>query len=445
MDERAVVEPAEVRLGSGTAYGLISQVVATATNLLLSILIARLLGPQGKGMLAVVQQVPAVLLVLLNLGIATANLYYVSRGEVTAGTALANSLVLSVVGGIVGAPLVWLFLAGPLRVVPGIPLLAVVLAAVYLPVSLLQGWVLGIASGLGDLRIQTVYAIVSSAISTVVAVVLLFGGLKSISAVLAAALVGTVIGIAVLLFGIRTRLGPLRPDFAAARASARYAIKTHLGGIAGYLHLRQDVLILGWLAGAGSVGLYSVGVSFAELLWYVPSALAGAVIAKAPRVSHESGVEFMTRSARLSTVFMLVTGLASLLIVPPAIVGLFGRAFAPSSIVFAVLLPGAIATGIVRVVTYYQLGRGFVYWRQGAGITVFNVALNLVLIPRMGFVGAALASTITYTSYLVILLRLVKRDSGVTARDILMPRGEDVGMAWRALLGYVAAMRQPAA
>lgn len=96
----------EVRLGSGTAYGLASQVVNLGTSFLVGVLIARLLGPEGKGTLSVVLQVTGILLVALNLGIAGSNLYFIARGRMSAGTALGNSMLMALVCGAVAAPFI---------------------------------------------------------------------------------------------------------------------------------------------------------------------------------------------------------------------------------------------------------------------------------------------------------------------------------------------------
>src|SRR5450756_1483150 len=80
----------------------------------------------------------------------------------------------------------------------------------------------------------------------------------------------------------------LRPDWAAARAASSFSARVHLSNVAGFLLERQDVLLLGWLSGAAAVGLYSVGVSFAELTWYIPSALCTAIMARGGRGSESS-------------------------------------------------------------------------------------------------------------------------------------------------------------
>jgi len=78
----AVGHPANtplIRIGSTSAYQFAAQVVALGVNFIVSVLVARTLGPEGKGQLSVLQQVPGILIVVLNFGLSYSNFYFVGR------------------------------------------------------------------------------------------------------------------------------------------------------------------------------------------------------------------------------------------------------------------------------------------------------------------------------------------------------------------------------
>lgn len=425
--------PREVRIGSGAAWGLGTQVVGLGTSFLIGVLVARLLGVEGKGVLAVVMQVIGIMLVLLNLGVAGSNVYYVAKGRVTPGTAVGNSMLLAGFLGLVGAPIVILLLHGGLAVVPGVPVVTIALAALAVPLGLLSAWLFGVSYGLGNLRLPFLFTLASS-LTTIVAL----GGMSlvqrvDIAAVVAASVLGTIVGTIVVLFGLMKSLRPVRVDLASARRMAGYSAKTHLAGVAGYLHNRQDVLLLGWLAGAGAVGLYSVGVSLAELMWYVPSALGAAILAKAPRSSDVSAQDYVSRSTRISVLFMLVIASIMAVIVPLLISSVYGRPFAPAALAFYVLLPGAFADGVMRPAWSYFASRERIFWREAMGTMVLNIVLNLALIPRMGFAGAAVASSVSYLALAVMVVVEFVRETGVPAATLLVPTSSDVRISVRTL------------
>lgn len=423
----------DLQLASGGLLNLLSQFVGLGTSFLIGVLVARLLGPQGRGELSVLMQVPAVLIIVLGLGISTANTYFVSTGKTPAGLALGNSLALAIPAAVVGVPLAILFLLGPLSVLPGLPVRAVAFAAVAVPLGLLASWLAGVSAGVGRLRLNLRYSVVSSLVTLAgIAVLFALDG-ASLTAVVGFSVGGTLAGIAVVFAGLRRWARPVRVDLGTVRNMTRYSSKTYAAGLAGYLHLRQDVLLLGWLAGASSVGLYSVGVSFAELLWYVPAALAGVIFARAGRHDEAAALDYVARSSRISVLLMVVSAALGAIAVPVVIALLFGRAFLPSTWVFYALIPGVLGDGVARVVMSFQMATGRVYWRESLGSTGLNLLANLLLIPLIGFVGAALASSISYVALAALVLWRLKRDTSAEPLAFLVPRRDDVRVVLRAV------------
>jgi O-antigen/teichoic acid export membrane protein len=420
-----------VRLGSGSALSLATQVIGLGASFLVGVVAARTLGVAGKGTLSVIMQTPGILVIILDLGIATSTIYFVSRRELRPGSAAANSILIAGAIGVLAVPLVYVLLASRFAVVSGVPMLAVVVAILIVPTSLLAAWTNAVSVGVGNLVLPLRCAITSAGTMLVVLAALVVSGHASVGTIAAASLAGTVAGLVVFAFGLRRVVTPLRPDWAAARAASSFSARVHLSNVAGFLLERQDVLLLGWLSGAAAVGLYSVGVSFAELTWYIPSALCTAIMARGGRGSESSGVDYVTRATRIALIIMIGTVGVSLIAVPLVIPLIYGRAFAPAMYSFFALLPGVMADGIARVLWAYQTTRGRLYWRQALAGTAVNAALVILLAPRLGPVGAALASTVAYTGLAAYMIRRFHVDTGARYADILMPQRVDVEVMFR--------------
>jgi len=427
----------QVRLGSGSALSLAAQVIGLGASFLVGVVAARTLGVAGKGTLSVIMQTPGILVVILDLGIATSTIYFVSRGEIRPGSAAANSLLIAVAIGVLTAPLVYLLLASRFAVVSNVPMLAVFVAVLIVPTSLLAAWTNSVSVGAGNLVLPLWYAIASSGATLLALAALIISGHASVSTIAAAAIVGTLAGLVVLAFGLRKTLTPFRPDWAAARAASSFSAKVHLSNVAGFLLERQDVLLLGWLSGAAAVGLYSVSVGFAELTWYIPSALCTAIMARGPLGSEASGVDYVTRATRIVVIIMAGTVGVSLVAVPLVIPWLYGGSFAPAMYAFFALLPGIVADGIARILWVHQTVRGRLYWRQAFVGTAANVVLVVLLAPRFGPVGAALASTVAYGGLAAYVVHRFRADTGATYTDILLPRRVDVEVIVRTAKGIL--------
>src|SRR5665647_1907065 len=391
IDEAAEEFP-ELRLSVGTTWYFVSRIVTLGTSFLIGIVIARTLGPVGKGELSVVMQVVSLLAVLLSLGIGSANVFFVSHRRTVPGVAAGNSVILAVVSAAAGLPLIVALLHSPIAVVPGVTWTTVILAVLLLPVTLLTGWLLGVIAGLGRIRLSVWLAV---------------GAWRSVA--------------------------PLGVDSTAARATVSYSARTYAGEMAGYLVERQDMLLLGWLAGAGAVGLYSVGVSAAELVWFVPSALGPIIFAKAARTSVDSAADYVARSSRVSVLSMVVVSAVGVVLLPPVIGLVYGQAFATAAFAFYALLPGILCDGVGRVLTSFLHSRDIILWRASLVSVVANIALNLVLIPLWGIVGAGIASSICYGGLTIAALRAFGVETGVRSSAVLLPTTEDVRVVGRAL------------
>jgi O-antigen/teichoic acid export membrane protein len=415
----------EVRIGSGSALTLMARLIGLATSFLVGVLVARAFGPEGKGALAVIIQVPSLLVVALDLGMATSTVYFISRGELRPGTAAANSLLLAAVLSVPGGAAVYLLLSGPFAVIPGVSPWTTAVAICLLPLGLVSAWLGGISTGLSNLRLPFRVTVASSSTTLIGLAALVATGRGTITTVLALSAAGTAVGIIVVLAGLRRHLRPLRVDVSAARGMARFSAKAYLSSLAGLMHERQDVLVLGWLAGTAAVGLYSVAVSFAELTWFIPGALAVAILAKGSRRSESSTADYTTRTTRIAVLFMILTTTVSLFAVPLVIPVIYGGAFAPAMFAFFAILPGVFADGVTRILWSYQITRGRLYWRLSLWTMVLNLAVILALVPRFGAVGAALASSVSYTVLGVMVVRRFCADTGAGVSEVLLPQRSD--------------------
>jgi O-antigen/teichoic acid export membrane protein len=92
------------------------------------------------------------------------------------------------------------------------------------------------------------------------------------------------------------------------------------------------------------------------------------------------------------------------------------------------LLPGMWALGLWKNMTNDVVVRGYPEYKSyTSGISVVVlILLDLLLIPRWGLIGAAVASTLAYMTAAGTALCLYCRVSGFRPRDILLPKVEDL-------------------
>lgn len=414
------------------------QIVTAIASLAIGVVVARTLGPEGKGTLSIVQQSVAVLLVLGDLGIGLSAIYYIARREVRAGIVLGNALVvLGAVTAVAGITLT-LMLRSPWAIIE-LPMAYVGASTVLFATSLMAVWIGSIAVGLEGIRGQAMNAIAAAIASLLLVIAFWFLGWRTPFNVLVASAVGAAIGIALTLTMIGPMLGRVRPSIETFSRMVHYSARLHIATAAALLLSRQDILMLGWFLGSSAVGIYSVAASMSELACRLPSAFADAIVAKASRISQEEALDGSARVMRVATLLTVVI-LAAMAIVMPVVVPLvFGAAFAAASAIFYMLVPGIFAKALIYAVSSYQTARGWVYWRVSIVSVVFNAVLGLLLIPRIGYFGAAAASSVSHVVLFALLMRHLCHDTHRSWTFFLAPTRDDIRFTMRSARAYLKA------
>jgi O-antigen/teichoic acid export membrane protein len=99
----------------------------------------------------------------------------------------------------------------------------------------------------------------------------------------------------------------------------------------------------------------------------------------------------------------------------------------PSVDATRLLLPGIVMGSIYKVLGADLAARGkplYAAWAYGVAV-VLNVALNFYLIPRYGFRGAAVASSISYSVGSLLYLGIYVKNHNVRLADAVVPRASD--------------------
>jgi O-antigen/teichoic acid export membrane protein len=193
-------------------------------------------------------------------------------------------------------------------------------------------------------------------------------------------------------------------------------LRGQLGNVAAFFNYRFDVFIVNYYLDPAQVGLYALGVVISEGLWQIPQAAALGLFPRTARTVGEDAAEFTCLILRHVFAISCISALALALASPIAVPLLFGAQFSPSVRVIWWILPGTIAISMGKVAASHLAGRGKTGRNSvfGAIALVVTLALDLLLIPRIGISGAAIASSASYIlngGLLLIALRKELRAS----------------------------------
>ena len=397
-----------------------ARVAALLVGIASSVIVARALGPIGKGEYTLIVLIPALLQFLGGLGLDHAITYRVARER---GRARSIALTLSLATLSLGVALVIIY-AGVAALPPyrayldsaGIDPLLIWLLVGLLPFTLVYQSVLAAIIGLEWYRAYNVASLVSPIVNLValLALVVLFAG-GVVGAVAAAA---TASSVGLLVAGtifFRHAPGELAIAPGEVRKAVSYGVRVHVANVAWFVHYRADMFLVGFMAGLGPLGYYATAVGLAEKLYLAPSAVGTVLFPRVAASDDRSAKELTPRACRHTFWLTLALGAALAAIARPLIVALFGARFLPSAGPLWLLIPGVVSLAVGRLLSADLNGRGLpgTVARANVSMAVANVALNLWWIPIWGIMGAAAATSLSYSATVLLLARHYTRVSGV--------------------------------
>jgi O-antigen/teichoic acid export membrane protein len=278
---------------------------------------------------------------------------------------------------------------------------AVAAGAAFGVLALLLTALVGLRKPMPLLKARVVGAVITLAVIASLALV----GL-TVSGAIAAFVVGSVATGALALLEIaRTERLHWISRPVGLGAALKVGMRAGIGQALIAVNYRFDFLLVASIAGSSQLGIYSISVSVIEVFWMWADASSqavaqGAAAARDPALARRVLAHAMRRTgAGLAVGCLLVIGFGFWLI--PAV---FGAAFSQAYLPAVALLPGMLAVGLWKVLNAYLFARGFDYaGTLTAGIgAAAGLALDLLLIPRFGIVGAAIAASIGYSVTLAI-------------------------------------------
>lgn len=421
-------------IARNTLLVLTSQMLAVVASLASSIVTARYLGPDGRGLLALVNISLNLLLLLSGLGLTYSLTFFVAKGRVTVqqghGIAVLASVLLGVAGVAVSAALFWLFAGNVLRGVPFLLFLAGVLG---LPALVFVELWTTIRIARREFVQTTVYQIIVILVTlamTVVVLVGLHGGVWGL--VIASTASSILFALVLLVFSIR-RDGISFDIWGLRFPLMKYGLKVYAGSLVNSVYLRLDAYILNAFSTRANVGQYSMAVTINEKLWLVDSALNQAVLPEVISKSERESAELVALACRTLLLFTGVVALVLGLAGRPVMGLLYGSEFLPAVLPLQLLLPGTVLYSASKpLATYFsgQLGRPGTTSMIAAGTAVSSIAVYVILVPNLAAVGAALGSTIVYAGVFAVLLRMFSSESGMRVTAVVVPRSADLRLYW---------------
>ncbi len=419
--------PANKRSESSAAGLTFAANVGIAAISLVSVMIvARALGPSGRGAVALLTTIAIVTQYFATLGVQEANVNFGSADAATRSALATNSVVLALLFGVAAAGV----LGAGATVFPGIAgdarpvLLWLALGSV--PVQLVGTYLYRLVQADYRFGVSNLAWILAPVVNLLANATMYALGVLTVGLAVGSWVAGQTVQSLLLLWATHRMCGFSRPDVRLARRAVRFGIKIYPATVMNFANYRLDGWLLGVLANRRELGLYSIAVAWAEALFFLPTAVG---YAQRPNLVRGSSDDANARAAsgfRIAVLLTVPLAVGMVVAAPVLCVTVFGPRFHGSIIDLRILVLGAFGILALKLLGSALTARGLPLRQTAATAVAFacTVVLDAVLIPLFGGVGASIASTVAYTAGGIAIIAIFIRTMRARKRVLVPTRGD---------------------
>jgi O-antigen/teichoic acid export membrane protein len=396
-----------------------------ALNVLTGVLLARTLGPHGRGELAAVLLWPSILAAIGSLGILESTTFHAARSTAQPAALLGTSLA------IVGVQAAVCVAAG-IVLVPHVlghyddeTVRVAYLYLAFIPLNLITLAMMSLLNGLqrfAQFHALRLLVIGGSGAATVALRLADELTVRNVAiAYLAANLLTGIVAAALIARVVRRRP---RVDARLARHLLVFGLQSHSGNVSGMMNERLDQLVISAFLAPARLGLYVTALTLSSLTNLAASSIATAafpVVAALHDVHARQNA--VRRYARIGLLASVATAMPLIVVAPWVNDTFFKDVYSDASNVARVLLVAAIVLSTNRVLgaCLSAVGRPMesgVGELMALGVTVAGLAAFL---PLFGIMGAAVVSLLAYGVSTCWLVHRTARALDMPVASLLLP------------------------
>ncbi len=423
------------------AFNFIDRVVLAGMRFLTALLIARMLGPEGYGIFQFAITTSIVAATFADFGFGVANNYLAARRSNIRAKLLVNSLLfVGWMGTLVGIGTFVFLSFFRIHRFSDLPDIYLVWIPLSIPIQAIHISVMGLIYGSNrfkDKLITTCIHYIFFLATIILIDILSYASVDILMPSWVGGLVASSI-YCILLLG-KNASDEIGWNRAIFRDQLSYGRGAFFYNLAQLLNFRLDMFLVAYFLDAEHLGWYSLATSVTEALLYLPKGLSSVILTETAMV-FQKDVRFISSIYKqlILTMGVVITTVA--LIAPFLIPVAFSAQFSPAIVPLLILLPGTLSMGLGIVSSYYLFGMGKALWPALAALTgtFLSLTLDLLFIPLLDVMGAALGCTIAYTSFALLCLYFLRCHTKISVSLMLVPTKDD----WATILRTIGVPRK---
>lgn len=379
----------------------------------ITIFISRLVGPDGLGTYSLILANANILLVFTSLGIPAGLTYHSAKNDISEKALFRIALISAAIqfAAILLIETVYRFFTGKFLIWPARELLPGIAGLFFFLSHLITERYGGLYNG----RKQFHRFNLQLAIFSLLAIGPLFFWMISdarpneFNVIAVLIITGMLQAISLGFFYTRINSPDVGISERTASRDARffsYSLLAWLANSLQFLVYRIDFWILYYFHGGTELGLYALAVRFSQTFWIIPGLMSTVILPHMTSLQFDRSI--LERIIRLTNTVNLIGAVVIAAMVWDIIPFIFGTKFSGSSYTLILLLPGTLFVSMHTFLAAYFAAQNKIGYNLRTSILTLIIitVLDFTLIPGMGRNGAAIASSIAYTTGAVYAMML---------------------------------------
>lgn len=207
----------------------------------------------------------------------------------------------------------------------------------------------------------------------------------------------------IILYSIQSKTSKIwQPQLSRAKTLLRESWPLILSGLSIMVYMRIDQVMLGQMLNNEAVGIYSAAVKISEMWYFVPIAIVASVYPAIINSKEKSESLYQQRMQNLYDLMVYISVFVALIVTFSAdwiVISLFGVAYNEAGFVLAVhvWIGLFVALGLASSKWFILEGLGALILYKTIIGAFINIILNMMMIPVYGIYGCLFATLISYS------------------------------------------------
>jgi len=229
-------------------------------------------------------------------------------------------------------------------------------------------------------------------------------------------------------------------NFKLLLSEFKYGVIVYFSAVFIFINYRADQFIIHKFLDVDKLGIYSIAVMIAELIFLIPISIQSTLESKFFNISDKSIERIDLLKMTVKFTFYICLFIAVICATcTPAIRIIYGNDFKEAEILTIILLAGTVFASIGKVSAsyYFSIGKPSVHFKITLTCLIINVCLNLLLIPQYGLLGAASAAAASNMLYGVLYILQFVRKEEIKFSDFFKLKKSDIDIFVQPVIGKI--------